>query len=474
MKQRRRSSLFWRIYATVVITVLAGTAVGVTATWFILQERSERWVGQALEVLEEKNDTLVLALHEPERLEATVVAMGETLGTRVRITDPKGRPLTRRADREDGPPPRHPRRHAKALRQGRTLVLNRGQNRNFILFPLMDPETGRTVGIASVRPNDPPRGIALGVSALTMLLLLGLGARSLSRSLTSRLGRVEASALRIAGGELSHRVVTPQGPPADELDELALSFNGMADKLEALIQGQRVLLANVSHELRTPIARVRVVLEILEGRVEQIDEIDRGDTNPEAKKHVERLRKGLTDIGRDAQELEALIGDLLTSGRLELSVAGGPLDVSPVRLDHLSEHMAERFAATVTSTQDPTIQADRMLLERLLSNLLSNARRACPDGALTIDVSSREDGYVIAVEDEGRGIAPQDRELVFEAFRRLDEARSRDKGGVGLGLYLSRQIARAHGGDLIAENRSDGASGARMVIELPKTPPSRG
>ncbi|MGH1340030.1 MAG: HAMP domain-containing sensor histidine kinase [Nannocystales bacterium] len=471
MKQRRRSSLFWRIYATVVITVLAGTAVGVTATWFILQERSERWVGQALELLEEKNDGLVQALRDPERLETTVEAMGETLGTRVRITDPKGRPLTRHRGHDDGPPPRHPRRHAKALRQGRTLVLHRGKNRNFILFPLMDPDSGRTVGIVSVRPNDPPRGIALTVSALAMLLLLGLGARSLSRSLTSRLGRVEASALRIAGGELSHRVVTPQGAPADELDELALSFNGMADKLEALIRGQRVLLANVSHELRTPIARVRVVLEILEGRV---DQIDKGGTDPDASKHIERLRKGLSDIGRDAQELESLIGDLLTSGRLDLSVAGGALEVSPVRLDELSEHMADRFSATVTSTPSPTIQGDRMLLERLLSNLLSNARRACPDGALTIEVSTNTQGYVIAVEDEGRGIAPDDREVVFEPFRRLDEARSRDQGGVGLGLYLSRQIARAHGGDLQARSRIDGASGARMVIELPKTPPSRG
>ena len=471
MKQRRRSSLFWRIYATVVVTVLAGTTVGVTATWFILHERSERWVGRALEVLEEKNDTLVQALRQPGALEATVESMGETLGTRVRVTDPKGRPLTRRESRGEGAPPRHPRRHAKALRQGRTLVLNRGPNRNLILFPLMDPDTGRTVGIVSVRPNEPPRGIALTVSALAMLLLLGLGARSLSSSLTSRLGRVEASALRIAGGELSHRVVTPKGPPADELDELALSFNGMADKLEALIQGQRVLLANVSHELRTPIARVRVVLEILEGRVDQLDE---GDTDSTATRHIERLRKGLSDIGRDAQELEALIGDLLTSGRLELSVAGGPLELSQVRLDELCEHMAERFDATVTSTPAPTIQADRMLLERLLSNLLSNARRACPDGALTIDVSPHDKGYVIAVEDEGRGIAPEDRELVFEPFRRLDEARSRDKGGVGLGLYLSRQIARAHGGDVLAHSRSDGTPGARMVIELPKTPPSRG
>ena len=89
-------------------------------------------------------------------------------------------------------------------------------------------------------------------------------------------------------------------------------------------------------------------------------------------------------------------------------------------------------------------------------------------------MSSHEDGYTVAVEDEGRGIAPENRELVFEPFRRLDEARSRDKGGVGLGLYLCRQIARAHGGDVVARSREDGAPGARMVVTLPKTPPLRG
>lgn len=466
----RRTSLFWRIYTTVLLTVLAGTAVGVAATWFVLQQRSERWVGHTLETLEEKNDALVAVLDDHDALEAELEALREQLDTRIHIADAKGRPLGRHRGRDDLPPPRHPRRHARALKQGRPLVLDRGTNRQVILYPLMEPDTGRIRAVVTVRHEDPPRGMALGVSALAMVLLLGLGARSLSRSLTSRLRRVEASADRIASGELSHRVITPQGPPADELDELALSFNGMADKLEALIQGQRVLLANVSHELRTPIARVRVVLEILEGRVDQLGKTD----DPATRNHLDRLRKGLSDIGRDTQELEALIGDLLTSGRLELSAAGAPLEVAPLRLDELATTMGDRFGAEVRTVPSPTIEGDRMLLERLLSNLLSNARRACPEGALTIDIEDHEGGYRVAVEDEGHGIAPEDREAVFEPFRRLDEARSRDKGGVGLGLYLCRQIARAHGGTVFAEGRKDGASGARMVIELPKAPPRRG
>ena len=256
-RPRRRSSLFWRIYSTVVLTVLAGTAVGVVATWAILQQQSERWVGRALETLEDQNDALAEAIDDPPALEAAAKALEESLRTRVAILDAKGRPLTKHFKGHEAPPRRH-KRHVRALRQGRPLVLDRGKNRKLVLFPLLDPDTGLVVGTVSVRPRDPPRGLPMIISLVAMLTLLGLGARALSRSLTSRLRRVEASADRIANGELSHRVVTPEGPPADELDELALSFNGMADKLEALIQGQRVLLANVSHELRTPIARVRV------------------------------------------------------------------------------------------------------------------------------------------------------------------------------------------------------------------------
>ncbi len=469
-RPRRRSSLFWRIYSTVVLTVLAGTAVGVVATWAILQQQSERWVGRALETLEDQNDALAEAIDDPPALEAAAKALEESLRTRVAILDAKGRPLTKHFKGHEAPPRRH-KRHVRALRQGRPLVLDRGKNRKLVLFPLLDPDTGLVVGTVSVRPRDPPRGLPMIISLVAMLTLLGLGARALSRSLTSRLRRVEASADRIANGELSHRVVTPEGPPADELDELALSFNGMADKLEALIQGQRVLLANVSHELRTPIARVRVVLEILEERATMLAPVAASD--PTATKHVARLQKGFVDIGRDTQELEQLISDLLTSGKLELSAAGGNLDLTPVSLDVLAERMGERFEAHVDAVPSPVVQADRLLLERLLSNLLSNARRACPDGRLTIEIEPTEGGYAMAVEDEGHGIPEDDREQVFEPFRRLDAARSRDKGGVGLGLYLCRQIARAHGGDVVAEGRRDGGRGARLVVLLPETQPTR-
>ena len=111
-----------------------------------------------------------------------------------------------------------------------------------------------------------------------------------------------------------------------------------------------------------------------------------------------------------------------------------------------------------------------LLLERLLRNLLSNARRHSPDGAVTVigeELREGRSGVLLAVEDEGPGVPAEHREVIFEPFHRLDAARNRDAGGVGLGLHLCRQIARAHGGNIHVEDRRDGASGARFVVTLP-------
>jgi signal transduction histidine kinase len=102
-----------------------------------------------------------------------------------------------------------------------------------------------------------------------------------------------------------------------------------------------------------------------------------------------------------------------------------------------------------------------------LSNLLANARRACPAGRITVSAKARGEVLELAVEDEGPGVDPRHRETIFEPFTRLDEARDRDRGGVGLGLYLCQQICRSHHGTIEVQDRTDGARGARFVVRLP-------
>ncbi|MCA9711019.1 MAG: HAMP domain-containing histidine kinase, partial [Myxococcales bacterium] len=333
------------------------------------------------------------------------------------------------------------------------------------------PDSGdpRLAGGLAVMPRPGVR-LSIPLVALALMLpVLGAGAWVLSRSLTRRLARIETSAGRIARGDLHHRIALDSAIPRDELDQLATAFNEMAHKVEALLQGQRTLLANVSHELRTPIARMKVLVEILQERVTML--LDRGD----ASRPVQRLDVGLRDLGRDIEEIETLIGDLLTSGRLELRHgAGGAVRTEPLDMTALLQRVAAKVDAQVEVSGDPSLEADGLLLERLLSNLLANARRACPEGTLTISARVEGERLVLAVEDEGPGVEPAHRESIFEPFTRLDDARDRDRGGVGLGLYLCRQICQSHGGTIEATDRADGRRGARFEVRLPLRQPPAG
>ncbi|MBA3549235.1 MAG: ATP-binding protein, partial [Nannocystis sp.] len=261
---------------------------------------------------------------------------------------------------------------------------------------------------------------------------------------------------------LEHRV--PADGNGDEIDRLGQAFNAMATQLGAMLRGQRAVLTNVSHELRTPIARMRVLVELLGERLANIPDPD----HPVAT----RLRRGIGELGEDLIELEGLIGDLLTSGRLDL--AGAPaLQRRPSELLPLLTRAAARVGARVRC-EPPELVADLdvVLIERLIANLLHNARRACPEGHVEIAATTAAATLLLTVEDEGPGIAPAERAQIFDPFTRLDAARARDHGGVGLGLYLCRQIAQAHGGTIAAEDRPDGARGARLALRLPAAIPA--
>ncbi|MFY0541382.1 sensor histidine kinase [Nannocystis pusilla] len=164
--------------------------------------------------------------------------------------------------------------------------------------------------------------------------------------------------------------------------------------------------------------------------------------------------------------------DLLTSGRLELSGPhASPVQRTPIDLAPFLGRLGAPFAAELAVTPPGlSLTGDPLLLDRLFTNLLSNARRACPQGHVWITATSAATECTIAVEDEGPGIPPAERARVFEAFYRLDDARARDHGGAGLGLYLCAQIARAHGGTIAAESRESGP-GARLVVRLPLAGP---
>jgi len=452
-----RSGLFLRIYLTFVLTVVGFAALVALALLRLSSRYDAAWLESVEAAVAAREDRLVAALPRRPALERELADLAAELDLRAALRDTDGRLLA--GDPQTRSRARNLRQLAR-LQRGQPLV-QRGDRDPALALGIFAAD-GALVAVLAL--DTGARGAArtwqLGLALLGLLLALGVAAWPLARSLTRRLARLEDGADRIAAGQLEHRV--PADGNGDEIDRLGQAFNAMATQLGAMLRGQRALLTNVSHELRTPIARMRVLVELLGERLESIPDPD----HPVAA----RLRRGIAELGQDLIELEGLIGDLLTSGRLDL--AGAPaLQRSPTELLPLLSRAAARVGARVRCEPDLVADLDVVLIERLLANLLHNARRACPEGQ--IDLAAVRDGaaLLLSVEDEGPGIAPADRAQIFDPFTRLDAARARDHGGVGLGLYLCRQIAQAHGGTITAEDRLDGAHGARLALRLPLSAP---
>lgn len=293
-----------------------------------------------------------------------------------------------------------------------------------------------------VQPHRVPRPVGFLLSVAALAVILALAAVPVARSLTRRLERLEAGVQRLGEGDLGARV-TVEG--RDELASLASSFNRTAERLQGLVEAQRRVLASASHELRSPLARLRLALEL-------------GRDDPAA------ARPRLDEAVAEVAELDALVEELLLAGRIE--VQGGIASPAPVDLAALLAEEATRAGAAVAASP-ASVRGDERLLRALVRNLLDNARRHA-GGPVEAGVEPTPAGARLWVADRGLGIAEDEHERVFEPFYRpAGHAEGRD-GGVGLGLYLVRRIARAHGGDASCHPRDGGGT----VFEVTLGPPA--
>jgi signal transduction histidine kinase len=247
-------------------------------------------------------------------------------------------------------------------------------------------------------------------------LVVALCAYPVVRGLTRRLERLQAGVETLGAGNLAARVKV-EG--RDEVARLAESFNRAASRIEDLVSAHRMLLANASHELRTPLSRIRLGVELYDGK-----------QDPKQK----------AELRHDIAELDLLIDEILLASRLEaLGTVHPPEDVD---LLALAAEEGARYDECVVEGEPVVVRGDAHLLRRLVRNLLENAAR---HGKPPIRVDVRRQGAIAILEvaDQGHGIAEAERERVFTPFHRL----SPDARGAGLGLSLVRQIARLHGGD---------------------------
>lgn len=286
--------------------------------------------------------------------------------------------------------------------------------------------------------------------AMALIATAGVGwIVSLSVRRALRPVRVMSAQLaEITGGESDRRVTVPG--PNDEVSDLAESVNVTLDRLAEVLGRQRAFVADVTHELRSPLTGLRAQLEVaLE--------------HPEDEDWPAVARAALGDADR----LQGIVSDLLILAKLG---AGVHVDRERVDLGELARAEASRRARRVPvevhAAAGVTVRATPHHLARVLTNLLDNAER---HAASRVWVTVAEDGpdAVLEVRDDGSGIAPEDRERIFWRFQRLPEGRARDAAGTGLGLTISRDIARAHGGTLVAAETD---AGARFVLRLPLHP----
>jgi two-component system OmpR family sensor kinase len=298
-----------------------------------------------------------------------------------------------------------------------------------------------------------PEGAARRAVSRAALLLLGALAVSLalvyplSRSITRPLEKLTAVVEEYGRGDLSRRSGLSG---EDEVGRLARSFDEMADRIQAARRAEKELLANVSHELRTPLARIKVAMEL-------IDAPDPG------------VRRRLSTIAEEVDELDRLIADVLTASRLDLAAL--PLRKVHIDLAALIDRSRQRVLALdpglrVDASVEPglSVDADDGLLSRAVDNLLDNARKY--GNGSSIEVTATRDGEqaVLAVRDRGPGIPEQDLGRVFEPFFRGEGAPAL-AAGFGLGLALASRVAEAHGGAARAQNAEGG--GARIELRLP-------
>jgi len=307
-----------------------------------------------------------------------------------------------------------------------------------------------------------PRGVPF-TGLLIGVVTSGLVCYLLSWYLTKPIVRLRTAARQLAAGDLTARTGAPASVRRDEVAGLMRDFDAMAERIETLLTAQSRLLNDISHELRSPLARLNVALGLARQRAET--------------ENSEMLDR----IEMEASRLNELIGRILTLARLEDGEQLAPQ--TPVPLDELVASVVEdaEFEAQARNCHvhaaipegDWSVRGNASLLHSAVENVIRNAIRYTQEkSAVEVELRSEARGgvseAVLRVSDSGPGVPPSALTKLFEPFYRLDEARGRQTGGVGLGLAITERAVRFHGGKVSASNRSK--SGLMVEIRLPLIP----
>jgi two-component system sensor histidine kinase CpxA len=309
--------------------------------------------------------------------------------------------------------------------------------------PIIDPATGDLVRgtLVMAAPSfwgtplffDFKPWLAALAAALTLFVLCWMPfIRGLGRSIS----RLTANTGRIAQGDFENHL--PENR-RDEIGQLSVSINRMAERLSGFVTGQKRFLGDIAHELSAPIARIQFALGILDQRAS------------------EEQREAMEDLREEIAQMSSLVGELMSFSKAGLGA--GKTALVPTDVNAIAQQAAVREATgaagiVVEIPEAVSALAEPNLLMRALSNLLRNAvRYAGAGGPITISAKRQGDFVLISVTDSGPGLPAEELERVFAPFYRLDASRNRDTGGAGLGLAIVKSCVEASGGSVICRNR---------------------
>jgi two-component system, OmpR family, sensor histidine kinase ArlS len=302
------------------------------------------------------------------------------------------------------------------------------------------------------------RGVII-YSALGVLILAGVGGMFLADRTLKPVEHITDIAREIGEGDLSRRIDIQS---EDEMGRLAATLNWMISRLEEAFQKQRQFAADASHELRTPLAIIQAESSLA---------LDRRRTQAEYKRSLELVSSEVTYMSE-------IIGKLLLLAREEAGTE--PINFQDVNVKDLISELSSDLETlaqekgvvfSVGPLDDLTVRGDRFKLRQLFLNILDNAIRYTPSGGTVSSSLMRKNGNaLVSVSDTGMGIPAEDLPYIFDRFYRVDKARSRADGGLGLGLAIASSIARLHGGGIEVESEVGKGSTFYVSLPLPELP----
>jgi heavy metal sensor kinase len=294
------------------------------------------------------------------------------------------------------------------------------------------------------------------LAALAIILILGsFGGWVLARRSLSPIGYIASKTRSITSENLSERL-NPRRTD-DEMDDLIRTINGMIARLESSFKRMAEFTVDASHELKTPLCAMKGEAEVLLSKI----------------RTAEEYQEGLTHFIEQFEHLNRMINDLILlsksdSSQVELKLVPLRLDLLIQDIGNLFQVLAEqnRIGLEMDIPEEVTVLGDKIRLQQLFTNLIDNAVKFTPKGgSIQIRLEKNKDFVQVKVKDTGIGIPEAEQKNIFKRFYRVDKSRSRETGGVGLGLSIAQWVAHAHKGTI--QVQSNPGKGSTFIVTLP-------